>query len=94
MKQLPLSQGKFALLDDEDYERLRHFRWFYRPNFPSNLVHISLQHRRPFVCTKFAAAICFASNITQCITLIALKRQYSLPFVFRHTSSPQTQVNP
>src|ERR1700722_10976266 len=31
MKQLPLSQGKFALLDDDDYDHVCHFRWFYRP---------------------------------------------------------------
>lgn len=28
MKQIPLSQGKIALVDDEDFERLSQFKWF------------------------------------------------------------------
>jgi len=27
MKQIPLSQGKFALIDDEDYERVSKYKW-------------------------------------------------------------------
>lgn len=30
MQQIQLTQGKIAILDDEDYARLKHFKWFYR----------------------------------------------------------------
>ncbi len=29
MKQIPLSQGKFALVDDEDFETVNRWKWFY-----------------------------------------------------------------
>jgi hypothetical protein len=31
MKQITLSQGKVALVDDDGHERLSQFRWFYKP---------------------------------------------------------------
>jgi len=32
MKQIPLSQGKFALIDDEDYERVSKYKWCINSN--------------------------------------------------------------
>src|ERR1700712_3121870 len=31
MRHIPLSQDRFALVDDEDYERFMPFKWFYKP---------------------------------------------------------------
>jgi hypothetical protein len=30
MQQIPLSQNQVAIVDDEDFDRLKDFRWFYR----------------------------------------------------------------
>lgn len=32
MKTIPLTMGKFAIVDDDDYERLKHFKWFAQPH--------------------------------------------------------------
>jgi hypothetical protein len=30
MRQIPLSQGKFTIVDDEDFEYLNQWKWYYR----------------------------------------------------------------
>ncbi len=55
MKRIPLTQGQFAIVDDEDFERLRQFKWhaYKRPNTyyakrhiteNGRYVHLSMQH--------------------------------------------------
>lgn len=33
MKKIPLTQGKYALVDDEDYERVSAFKWKFKNGF-------------------------------------------------------------
>ncbi len=36
MKKIPLSQGKFALIDDEDFELASKYKWHYRKSGRTN----------------------------------------------------------
>jgi len=38
MKKIPLSQGKFALVDDEDFERLSKYKWCLNNNYAGRRV--------------------------------------------------------
>ena len=29
MKEIPLTQGKFTIVDDDDYEELSKYKWYY-----------------------------------------------------------------
>jgi hypothetical protein len=33
MKQIQISKGLYTVVDDEDFERLNHFKWYAKPNF-------------------------------------------------------------
>lgn len=63
MKEIPLSQGQFALVDDEDYEYLSINRWYYQNGYAvrSKHVHVAinkyttiaiLMHRVILKCKK------------------------------------------
>jgi hypothetical protein len=45
MQQIPLSQNQTAIVDDDDHERLRGFRWFYRGERGGNAGY-AIRHRR------------------------------------------------
>lgn len=41
MKQIPLTQGKFALIDDSDYERVNQFKWLAHFNWKGENFYAS-----------------------------------------------------
>lgn len=52
MKEIPLSQGKFALVDDEDFAQVSRFNWFYSTGYAvrnikldTNVYKMELMHR-------------------------------------------------
>ena len=44
MKKIPLTQGKFALIDDEDFALVSQYKWFYRKSGRTNGNNGYAQH--------------------------------------------------
>jgi len=64
MKQIPVGQGKFAIVDDEDYPVLSRFNWSWRhdPNKPSTRAWW-MQY--PVACFKAANGVTYNIPITR-----------------------------
>jgi hypothetical protein len=45
MKRIPLTQGQFAIVDDEDFERLSQFKWYVR-KLSKSVVCYAVRHDR------------------------------------------------
>lgn len=45
MKRIPLTQGKFALVDNEDYDRVMQYKWFYNENRAVRWITIGYKKR-------------------------------------------------
>jgi len=48
-KLIPLTQGKFALVDDEDYERLSKFKWYYHNGYAARLTYDTATKKRKLI---------------------------------------------
>lgn len=46
MKRIPLTQGKFALIDDEDFDLISKFKWHYRKSGRTNGKNGYAENRR------------------------------------------------
>jgi hypothetical protein len=53
MKQIPLSQGKFAIVDDEDFERVIQFKWSYIGGYAKRAVVRNDGKRRLYPLHRF-----------------------------------------
>lgn len=43
MREIPLTQGKFAIVDDSDYEELMRWKWCYRSGYALRSEHVCMR---------------------------------------------------
>jgi hypothetical protein len=53
MKFIPLTQGKQAIVDDEDFERVNQYKWFWDKNYGSRSLPRSGKNRRNIRMHRF-----------------------------------------
>lgn len=46
MKEIPLASGKVALVDDDMFDYLNQWQWFYRQGYAARWIHISKHNKK------------------------------------------------
>lgn len=49
MKEIPLTQGKFAIVDDSDYEILIRYRWHFNKGYAVRIVRTPNSKKRTYI---------------------------------------------
>lgn len=49
MKEIQLSQGKVAIIDDEDYEIVSQYKWFYNERYAKTTIHYKKVYLHKFI---------------------------------------------
>lgn len=57
VKEIPLTQGKVALVDDEDYERVIKYKWYACKNSNTYYVKHTINHHSKFLLHRFILGV-------------------------------------
>lgn len=97
MKKIPLTQGKFALVDDEDYERLSFFQWFaFKPkNSETNLYYArrNTEFGEPRKCVHMHRAVLGISELDMDIDHIDNNGLNNQKYNLRYTTQAGNSAN-
>lgn len=89
MKQIPLTQGKFALVDDEDFDRVNQYKWRYDNGYAVRTTHGSHKMRKKISMHHFIM------NTLECIETDHrdLNRSNNQKYNLRTCTTSQNQAN-